>query len=381
MRRGLAIVAVPLLLLAGVPTAAAGPSEGGISSDNVEYVGFVPFEAGTATGSHVFGKYLYVTTWRSFSIYDISKPESPELVSLTPFGFRFENEDVATDGKIMLFSEEAPADELHVYDVEDKSNPVEIATVAGAGNHTATCILRCRYSYGSDGDIVDLRDPVKAELVGNWHKKIGTREKIHDVDEYKDGFIVTSPYTGPMQIVDVRDPLQPKVVTSGAPPEIYSEPAQLGAGVHQTGWPRAGKDDLLMANGGSNLYQGTCDSEARNFWTFDASKWASKGVLRYRDEYNPGNGSVTEGRFPASTCSPHWFDAHPTFHNGGLVTMGYYDNGTRFVDVSSKGRIKESGWFVPYGGVTSAAYWITDEIVYSIDYARGFDILRYDSKR
>jgi hypothetical protein len=60
------------------------------------------------------------------------------------------------------------------------------------------------------------------------------------------------------------------------------------------------------------------------------------------------------------------------------VTLAYYDNGTRFLNVSGKGQIKEVGWFVPFGGVTSAPYWVTEEIVYAIDYTRGLDILRFN---
>jgi hypothetical protein len=35
---------------------------------------------------------------------------------------------------------------------------------------------------------------------------------------------------------------------------------------------------------------------------------------------------------------------------------------------------------MPHGGSTGASYWITDEIVYSVDYARGIDILRFTDK-
>ena len=131
------------------PIATAGPGEYGITSDNVEHVGFLPFEAGTATGAKVVGKYLYVTSWKSFSIYDVSDPVNPELVTQEWLGFKFENENVSTNGKIMLFSEQAPVDSLHVWDVRKKSNPQEIATLADGGTHTATCILSCDYSYGS----------------------------------------------------------------------------------------------------------------------------------------------------------------------------------------------------------------------------------------
>src|SRR3712207_8267266 len=37
--------------------------------------------------------------------YDISDPEAPVRMSTTPFGFKFENEDVATNGEIMIFSD------------------------------------------------------------------------------------------------------------------------------------------------------------------------------------------------------------------------------------------------------------------------------------
>lgn len=376
MKRLLACVGAAALLVPGV--AGAGPSHGGYSSDNVSYVDFVPFEVGTATGANVFGKHLVVTSWRSFSIYDISDPESPELITTVPFGFKFENEDVAVGRNMMLFSEEAPGDALHVWDIEDKSNPVEIATVDGAGDHTATCILRCRYSYGSDGSIVDLRVPAKAELVGNWHRKLGINNRVHDVDEFRTGYIVVSAFDGPIMLVDVRKPLSPRLVVSAPPPELRDEALAAGANVHNTRWPRGGKDRILMAQGGSNLSQAQCDDETRNFWTFDASRWEHRGILKLTDEYNPGNGAPNEGRYPVSTCSTHWFEAHPDFRNGGLVALAYYDLGTRFLEIASTGKINEIGWFLPWAGVTSATYWVTNEIVYAIDYSRGFDILRLE---
>lgn len=60
--------------------------------------------------------------------------------------------------------------------------------------------------------------------------------------------------------------------------------------------------------------------------------------------------------------------------------MGWYEHGTRFLDVSSQGKIKEVGYFLPVGGSTSAAYWLNKEIVYSVDYNRGLDILRFTGK-
>ncbi|MGH2748988.1 MAG: hypothetical protein ACRDKB_13860, partial [Actinomycetota bacterium] len=56
------VLAVLALALAGLQPAGAGPTAGGFASDNVEYVGYVPFQVGTATGAKVVGKFLYVTS-------------------------------------------------------------------------------------------------------------------------------------------------------------------------------------------------------------------------------------------------------------------------------------------------------------------------------
>src|SRR5688572_16408842 len=160
MRKLVCVLTLVVTALA-LPPAAAGPTQGGVTSDNVEYLKHINFEVGTATGMKVIGKYLYITSWKTFSIYDISDPLAPEQLSQTPFGFKFENEDVATNGDILLFSEQLPQNVLHVWDVEDKTNPVEIATLPGGGGHTSDCILDCKYSYSSTGVIVDLRQPTK----------------------------------------------------------------------------------------------------------------------------------------------------------------------------------------------------------------------------
>ena len=54
------------------------------------------------------------------------------------------------------------------------------------------------------------------------------------------------------------------------------------------------------------------------------------------------------------------------------------------VEAPSDGKIKEAGWFIPFAGSTSAAYWVPtdkeDKIVYAVDYTRGIDILRWTGK-
>ena len=375
----LAILSAALLLVAGAPGATAGPGTHGVTSDNVEHVAFVPFEVGTATGAKVVGDYLYVTSWKSFSIYDISDPLEPKQLSQTHFGFKFENENVSTNGEIMLFAEAVPNDSLHIWDVEDKSNPTEIAVLQGAGSHTATCILDCRYSYGTydfvgpegastGATLVDLRDPTKPKELGHWNAKLKF-DKVHDVTEVAPGRVVTA--SMPIAYVDARkDPLRPKALAYGT---------NLEKREHSVVWPRSGKDRFILSSFETN---GTprCEAGTGAFTVWDATHWKETKDFTVLDEWFIENGTWTDGRPGVSAplgCSPHWFQEHPDFHNGGIVAIGYYDHGTRFLEVSDKGKVSEAGYFLPWRGSTSAAYWVTDEIVYSIDYERGFDILRF----
>ena len=369
------LLALAGLLTAGLPAAKAAPSAGGVSSDNVEWVQHIPFEVGTATGARVIGKYLYVTSWKSFSIYDVSDPLAPERLVTEPFGFAFENEDVATNGRIMIFSEELPIARIHVWDVEDKTNPVEIATIDG-GEHTMSCILDCKWLYGSDGGIVDLRNPLKpVKLKEKWGDGLPAGSSGHDVTEVAPGLVLTS--TNPMMFLDARkDPRHPKLLA-------VSE--QMPAFVHSNQWPRKAKDRFALSTG-ETWTPGTdarCKETSAGLTTWDTSNWKKTRSFRKIDSYNMVNGTFADGSPAVNApfgCSSHWFEQHPTFRNGGLIAAGFYNHGTRFLDVASNGKIKEVGYHLPHAGGTSAAYWLGKDIVYAVDYQRGIDVLKYNGK-
>lgn len=379
MKKFAAGLVLSALLLTAVQGATAGPSAGGLSTDNVEHVTFIPFEAGTATGARLFGnkKFLIVTSWKSFSIYDVSDPAAPKMIgNPEPFGFAFENEDVATNGKIMLFSEELPVDRLHIWDIEDKTNPVEIATLAGAGDHTTSCILDCKWAYGSEGLITDLRDPAKPVLMEEtWGEGTPGGNNAHDITEIAPGLVLTS--TNPMMLLDARkDPTHPKLLA-------VSE--QMPAFVHSNLWPRNGKDRWALSTGETWTpgQDAKCDANSAGLSSWDTSGWRKTHSLKRVDTFVMKNGTYVDGSPPINGpfgCSSHWFDTQPTWNDGGVVAAGFYNHGTRFLNVDKKGKISEVGYFLPHGGGTSAAYWVNDEIVYAIDYQRGFDVLRYTGK-
>jgi hypothetical protein len=382
---GIAAAASALLLAAGtvIPGTVEVPgsqeTEAGVMSANVEHIMTVPLEQGTATGAHVIDDILYMTSWRSMSIYDVSDPLAPVLLSRTPLGFRFQNENVSTNGKILLISEQAPVDRLHVWDVSDPENPTELSSLLLAGTHTATCILDCSWSYGSydfvgpqgpltGGQLVDLADPANPVDAGHYNHDLPATQ-THDVTEVRPGRVLTA--SAPLQLLDVReDPANPKLLAVGTNDDKR---------MHTARWPRNARDRFILTTFETNGNP-RCTEQSGEFTTWNAHKWWRTGVFEPIDEYRVASGTYLDGS-PAVNqlgCSAHWFEEHPTFRNGGLVAAGFYEHGVRFLDVDRQGKISEVGYFMGWGGSTSAAYWLTDEIVYSIDYSRGIDILRFD---
>ena len=99
-----------------------------------------------------------------------------------------------------------------VYDVSDKANPALVGRLAGVDQHTMRCVLDCTWVYGSEGAIIDLRDPTEPKLAGKWNDAVGVAlESTHDVTEVAPGIVVTS--TQPFLVLDARqDPSTPTVL-------------------------------------------------------------------------------------------------------------------------------------------------------------------------
>lgn len=372
--RLLAAATTCLVLGTSVATASplvdGGPGPGYFASDNVEYVGFVPFNNDSAGGKLV-GDYFYVTSSRALLVYDISEPIAPVLVGQlpllqTPY---FAEEDPDGNGEILLVG--GLDGVLNVISVEDKTNPTIIGQLADGDAHTTSCVLNCKWAYNDDGRIIDLRDPTDPKIAGDW--KEGTSVGAsHDVTEVAPGIVMTS--STPMLLLDARkNPAKPKTIASvgGTDPRY----------IHANVWPQKMKDKFLLVQAETTSGVSTCDGEEDgSFMTFDATKWKKTRSFEMIDELRYATGLPTEGRMPYGTYCAHWFDVHPSFKNGGLLTMAFYENGTHFLDIDAKGKISEVGYFVPLAGSVSADYWVTDEIVYAVDYNRGFDIIRYTGK-
>lgn len=373
MRRT-ALAAVSLLALSVAPVAHSTPVPPGFASPNVEWLANVPLHADTA-GARIVGHYLYASDSRQITIYDISNPELPVPVSETPLPEvpYFAQEDLETNGKLLVIGQGTDTGNvtglLWVFDVTDKALPRLVSTLKGASSHTVSCVLDCRYVYASNGTVVDLREPATPKIVGDWHKAVGITY-AHDVTEVAPGLVVSS--SNPVVFMDVRrDPAHPKVLARGKPGDSRF--------VHANLWPNAGRDRFLLV-GGETAGTACSAKDAGAFMTWDTKDWQRTGKFTLVDSYRAPDGLPNDGAFPVETYCTHWFTTRPGYRDGGIVAEGWYEHGTRFLNVSRTGKISEIGWFIPAGTTASAAYWVNKDVLYLLDYNRGLDIVKFHDK-
>lgn len=409
------------LSLTGVQVAAREVIEESLGTDhvntsNVQLMKRIPLTA-DGVGARVVGHWLYVTSTKDLQIFDITDPGNPQRVGGVTADIEFENEQVPTDGRILGISGQtstvttqqgacqpdvdASADTtykancLAIFDVRNKQKPVQVAAVGGSGDHTSTCIHvgtnSCAFMYGSRGSITDLRQVLASghkarRLTTNWQAQIAKQGypkpvSCHNQTELRPGILLTA--CEPISLISVRPEdggsvTNPKVLGTAS---FHGAPDDKDRFVHGVEWAQRGTDHLMLAGGETN-FTGKCEPDAGAFSTFVNTGTPMHPNFRWADQYRPHSGTYTDGNPPDGVysfgCSVHWFQPNPTFKDHGLVALASYENGTRFLQITRTGQIKEVGWFEPLGGSTSSPDWAPDNrTVYAVDYHRGLDVLRW----
>jgi hypothetical protein len=391
--RAALLATLPALCLAG--TASAAPPPDAVMSPNVEYLGSIKQDVGLTTGAKIVGKRMFVTSGKNISIYDISDPASPHALGAMKTNIAWGNEEVPTNGKVLAVASDfysvgvpecveamAATGCVQFFDVRDPANIRQVGTIPIA-NHTAECVLDCRYFYGRAGTIIDARGILKGhppQVIGNWITELrdqGVDEKsCHHIREIRPGVLLTAcqPFAAiSVNAEDGGSPAHPKVLYTG-------EAAKF---VHSARWPRAGADKFVLIGGEQN-FTGRCERNNSEFSVYGAGQVLAGQSTQFEGplaQVPPaGNGVYADGKPVAGAlgCSVHWFQEHPTFNNGGLIAISEYEDGVRFLQVTPTGQITEQGYFLSLGSSSSSPKWAgRDDVLYSIDYQRGIDILRW----
>ena len=387
---------VPLTPLVALGQLPVGP---GVTSENLTYLGTIPIDS-PGVGARLVTvdgqKRFYVSGVPGLSIYDVTTPETPALLGHLPLP-NWENEDVSVsaDGDWTLITEYTGTFYVHVIDTRNPRVPLLASSITlGSAGHTSECLDQaCDWVYGSEGQILDLRDKFHPVLL---------EQRWTDMLDLPDGHAINIDSAGlatidttPLTLADLRNPMQPKVLAQ-APAGEQEENGT--AYQHNTLRPQADRwrprstgalrkqkallpGELILGNGETNL-TGTCDDGSGPFATWSARDWDRGAPLQVLDVFRPVNGDYTDGNpsVNALGCSGHWFTTRTIAADGDqLVTAGWYEHGTRLLRVDAQtGQISQVGFHQPIVGAASAAHWVDATHVYVVDYERGIDILRYD---
>lgn len=414
----------------------AGTSATGLMSDNVEHLANSPDTLGISGCFSKSAPFFYLSGLDTLSIFDVSDPEDPELVSVLD-NIVFENEAMncgerrGKDGveRFLLignnlydYSSSDPEgsagstlrDELIVVDVTDPSNPhIRSRLETTTGDHTVACILEtaCDYAYSSGGrngfSIVDLRDldeprEVDGDALAAGVQPFSGATRGHKWN-FAAGYGIHTGRTG-TKILDVTDPRKPKVLATtgeagrGKNPDGESANGYNDFVHHNSSWPNAENFvagvEPLLENGNVLLvteedYEDVNCATAGSFQAWHVQSLPGGGAgedaivpLDKVELADLGSYPLPVGAF----CSAHWFD----YHQSGIAAAGFYGGGTQFIDVRDPENLTSFGHAVWGSSEVWDTYWAPvynkngiatgrrSNLAYSVDLVRGLDVYRVD---
>lgn len=409
MRRPVLALSVTTALIAAVgvsfaaepvpPVVPSTPVTAPFVSDNVTHVGTVPVDgAGVSMEIRTVDDQVraFVSGAGGLSIYDATDPKAPELLGHLPI-YNWENEDIAVskDGKTAFLTEFTANAYLHVVDVSNPTVPTIVSSLVRSGPHTVVCADDpCGYLYGSNGRTFDVRDrknPKVLPAAEGWSALVGGVSSGHNLRQDEAGVWISD--SVPMAVfrqVD-GDPLNLQLLTTGKPSlDTNYQHNNIRPNADQY-VPRGAEEglelplrpgELLLGNGESN-FTGTCAGNAGAFSTWNMAGFDQGVEMQQLDVLRPVSGKYDNGD-PAINglgCSGHWFTAKPGDDGKVLVAAAWYEHGTRFIEVDqATGEIEQVGFFQAVRGATSEAFWMPgSNVVWSIDYHSGIDILEFDA--
>ena len=404
--RVLAAVALAVTTVVAVPAATGLPTPPLAASDNVELVASIPGSFAGLTFS-ADGGHAYATGWASgLTVFDLSDPALPVPVGQLPLP-HFENEDVEVCGTTLLVANDRESRDyggiLHVIDVAEPSLPTLLASLPvgltgegrGAG-HIANFVNRgCTQVWldgGDDVEVIDLSDRSNPRSMGTFRSWAATGPDpdnpsgflvTHDSELDEKGIVWQVGGGGIAGYRLTRDPLKPLLVAASGAEGVNIDSNEKTSPyndfiMHNS--KRMGRTLLVTEEDYIDTDQeqpGSCNGQGKfETWSIRGGRGNMKPLDTWMTELNGfvAGGDAEDSKAPiVANCSSHWFE-----ERDGIVAVGWYEQGVRFLDARKPKDIRQVGYYLPADGATWAAYWApgAEDIVYTADVARGIDVLR-----
>ena len=349
-------------------------------------------EASDGVGARVVGNRLFVTTTKDLVVYDVSDPPNPVRLGSLNANISFENEEVPTNGKVLGVSGQiggcAPvggtpelADNcLVIYDVSE---------AGGAGGRLDRAERRRPHAHVRLRLLLLLSAPrARSSTPATRTPRRSSSTPQGDSDRLAGADGRARPGLPPPERGATRHRHR------GLPADPPREHARRGRRLdHQAGGPRRVPPRPAAARGPAVLLQrpghatrsaasstacaGRTRAPTSSSWpaarrtsrpaATTASASSRSSTPRGRRRRARGRRPTRSGRRTATTrtapaaARPRSSAARRTgsrstrrFKNGGLVALAEYEQGTRFMQVTPEGLIRQLGYALPIGGSTSA---------------------------
>ncbi|MGW0805833.1 LVIVD repeat-containing protein [Nonomuraea sp. NPDC002799] len=384
-----------------------------MTSDNVRHVAHVPKTApfdgedDVSTDLAFQGNYAYAGNFGGFSIYDISDPTHPRIVSQV--ACPAQQNDVTVYGDLLILSIDEPRDGpecdsgedqaawegLRLFDISDKKSPKYISAVAtDCGSHTHTMVPAGETLYvyvsspGPEPESDTCRPPQELLQVVEIPTKSPESAKIvakpnllpdgvnteygagcHDITAFPEKKLAAAACFGDGLLLDISDPVRPKLLQHLTDKENFQ--IWHSATFNNDGTKVVFSDEL----GGGG--QPTCDRNTPQ----------TKGANAVYDLVNQqlelrGYFKIPRQQEEQENCVAHNGSLIPV-PGKDIMVQSWYQGGVSIWDFTDSAGPKEIGFFErgPWQGDGLAGSWSAyyyNGYIYSSDIQEGLDVLEID---
>ncbi|MFC4009472.1 LVIVD repeat-containing protein [Nonomuraea purpurea] len=381
-----------------------------MTSDNVRQVAHVPKTApldgedDVGTDLAFQGDYAYVGNFGGFSIFDISDPTKPQIVSQV--ACPAQQNDVSVYGDLLILSIDEPRagpecdsgddrrswEGLRIFDISDKKSPRYITAVAtDCGSHTHTMVPAGETLYvyvSSPGpepesetckppheliQIVEIptKSPESAKVVAKpdiFPDRSNTEfgSGCHDITAYPEKKLAAAACFGDGVLLDISDPVNPKLVQQLTDKQNFQ--IWHSATFNNDGTKIVFSDEL---GGGS---QATCDRNTPRTKGANAVYDLTNGKPELRGYFK-----IPREQTPDENCVAHNGSLIPV-PGKDIMVQSWYQGGVSIWDFTDSANPKEIGYFErgPFQGGSLAGSWSAyyyNGYIYSSDIQEGLDVL------